>query len=93
MGKNAFRVDGDLSLHGATHPVTLNVTLNKAGTYPMIDAPALGFGATATIQRSAFGVGGGIPMVADALQIQISAEAIEAGAFAKKIAPLENPAK
>jgi len=92
LGKNRFVVEGDLTLHGVTRPVTLNVTLNKGGSYPMIDAPALGFGATARFDRSAFGVAGGIPMVGDALQLTISAEAIEARAWKTKVLPLEQAA-
>ncbi|HJU08273.1 MAG TPA: YceI family protein [Rhodanobacteraceae bacterium] len=91
-GSNQFVVEGDLTVHGVTHPVTLNVTLNKAGSYPMIDAPALGFGATAKFNRSEFGVREGIPMVGDALQVTISAEAIEAHAWQTKVLPLEQSA-
>jgi polyisoprenoid-binding protein YceI len=89
LDKNRFVVDGDLTVHGATHPVTLNVTLNKTGRYPMIDAPALGFAATTTFDRSLFGVGEGIPMVGDALQVTISAEAIETHGWQTKVLPLE----
>jgi polyisoprenoid-binding protein YceI len=91
-GKSRFVVEGELTVHGVTHPVTLNVTLNKAGSYPMIDAPALGFGATARFDRSAFGVGEGMPMVGDALQLTISAEAIETHAWQSKVLPLEQSA-
>ena len=89
LGKNRLEVDGNLTVHGVTRPVTLNVTLNKSGSYPMIDAPALGFGATTRFDRSAFGVAGGIPMVGDALQVTISAEAIETRAWKTRVLPLE----
>lgn len=91
-GGKRFKVEGQLSVHGVTHPVTLQVTLNKAGKYPMIEAPALGFGASATFDRSAFGVGYGVPMVGDALQVTISAEAIESHAYETKLLPLEQRA-
>lgn len=91
-GKDRFEVEGNLTVHGATRPVTLNVTLNKSGSYPMIDAPALGFSAVTRFDRSAFGVAGGIPMVGDALQVTISAEAIEAQAWKTKVLPLEHAA-
>lgn len=91
-GKDRFEVEGNLTVHGATRPVTLNVTLNKSGSYPMIDAPALGFSAVTRLDRSAFGVAGGIPMVGDALQVTISAEAIEAQAWKTKVLPLEHAA-
>ena len=89
LGKNRLEVDGNLTVHGVARPVTLNVTLNKSGSYPMIDAPALGFGATTRFDRSAFGVAGGIPMVGDALQVTISAEAIETRAWKTRVLPLE----
>jgi polyisoprenoid-binding protein YceI len=88
-GTNRFEVEGNLTVHGVTRPVTLNVTLNKSGSYPMIDAPALGFTVTTRFDRSAFGVAGGIPMVGDALQVTISAEAIEAQAWKTRVLPLE----
>ncbi|HEY3521803.1 MAG TPA: YceI family protein [Rhodanobacteraceae bacterium] len=91
-GKDRFEVEGNLTVHGATRPVTLNVTLNKSGSYPMIDAPALGFSAVTRFDRSAFGVAGGIPMVGDALQVTISAEAIEAQAWKTEVLPLEHAA-
>lgn len=88
-GRQRFKVDGQLTVHGVTRPVTLEVTLNKTGKYPMIEAPALGFGASATFKRSAFGVGYGVPMVGDALKVTITAEAIESHAYATKLLPLE----
>lgn len=91
-GKDHFKVEGELTVHGVTRPVTLDVTLNKSGSYPMIDAPALGFGGNATFNRSAFGVGYGVPMVGDALQVTITAEAIESRAFRTKVLPLEKQA-
>lgn len=91
-GSKRFTVEGQLTMHGVTHPVTLDVTLNKAGKYPVIEAPALGFGASATFDRSAFGVGYGVPMVGDALQVTITAEAIESHAYESKLLPLEQQA-
>ncbi|HEX6613746.1 MAG TPA: YceI family protein [Rhodanobacteraceae bacterium] len=88
-GTNRFRVEGRLTLRGVTRPVALDVTLNKAGKYPMIEAPALGFGASATFGRSAFGVGYGVPMVGDTLRVTITTEAIESQAFETKVLPLE----
>ncbi len=88
-GKNRFEVEGELQVHGVTRPVTLHVTLNKSGSYPMIDAPALGFGATTSFNRSAFGVGRGVPMVGDVLQVTITTEAIESHAYQTKLLPLE----
>ena len=81
-------VDGELTAHGVTRPVTLAVHLNKIGAQPMLKAPAIGFNATTTIQRSAFGVGAYVPMVSDAVHVRITVEADEASAFAKAMAAM-----
>lgn len=68
-------VEGELTAHGVTRPVTLHAHLNKIGEQPMLQRPAIGFNATAEIQRSAFGVGAYVPMVSDAVHISITVEA------------------
>ncbi|MCE5233191.1 MAG: YceI family protein [Mizugakiibacter sp.] len=77
-----LKVSGDLTLHGTTRPVVLEVTLNKAGEHGMWKAPALGFDAAATLSRSQFGVKMYVPAVSDAVQLRISTEAIESKAYA-----------
>lgn len=67
-----YRVKGQLTLHGITKPVTLHATLNKVGEYPMLKAAAIGFDATTTIKRSAFGVGEYAPLVSDLVRIHIT---------------------
>src|SRR5699024_9177290 len=64
-----YRVKGQLTLHGVINPVTLNVTLNKTGNLPMLKAPAIGFEATTTVRRSAFGLGQYVPLVSDRIRI------------------------
>lgn len=87
--KDHFKIEGNLTLHGVTKPVTLDVTLNKAGQYPMINVPALGFSAATTFKRSDFGVSTGVPMVGDELQVNISTEAVESHAYVEKLLPME----
>jgi polyisoprenoid-binding protein YceI len=77
-----LKVTGDLSLHGVTKSVTLDVTVVKVGDHPMRKAPAAGFGATTTLKRSDFGITKYVPMVGDEVKINIVSEAIEAKAFA-----------
>jgi len=81
-GENRLKVTGDLTLHGVTHPVVLDVTVNKAGEHPMRKAPAAGFDASATIKRSEFGISKYVPMVSDDIQLRITTEAIDAKAYA-----------
>jgi len=68
-------VAGDLTIHGVTKPVTLDVTVNKIGTNPMRGVPAAGFDATATIKRSDFGVALYVPNVSDEVTLHITMEA------------------
>lgn len=74
-GDNAYRIHGDLTIHGVTRSVTLDATLNKRGEHPMNKAPTIGFDATTIIKRSDFGVGKYAPMVSDELKVSITLEA------------------
>jgi polyisoprenoid-binding protein YceI len=82
-GSGHLRIDGSLTLHGITRPVSLDAHLNRVGVYPMLEVPAAGFSASAVIKRSEFGVGAGIPYVGDELKVRITTEALEAAGFAK----------
>ena len=53
---DALKVAGDLSVHGITKPVVLDVTINKVGTNPRNQVPTVGFEAMATLKRSDFGL-------------------------------------
>jgi polyisoprenoid-binding protein YceI len=82
-----LKVTGDLTLHGVTKPVTLDVDVVKVGTQPLRKGEAAGFDATATIKRSDFGIKTYLPMVADDVKLHIIAEAVEAKAFAASKPP------
>lgn len=69
-------VTGDLTLHGVTRPLVLDVTINKVGKYPMRDAHAAGFDATGTIKRSEFGIDKYVPNIGDDIKLRITTEAI-----------------
>jgi len=84
---NQLKVTGDLTLHGVTKPVTLDVTVNKVGEHPMRKSPAAGFDATTVIKRSDFGITKYVPAVSDDIKIRITTEAIEAKAFAASAKP------
>ena len=75
-GSDKLRVTGDLTLHGVTRPVVLDVTINKVGEHPMAKRPAAGFDATTTILRSDFGMAKYVPNVSDEVQIRITTEAV-----------------
>jgi polyisoprenoid-binding protein YceI len=77
-GDNKLKVAGDLTLHGVTRPVVLDVTVNKLGEHPMAKKPAAGFNATTTVKRSDFGLGGYVPAVGDEVAISIASEFLKA---------------
>ncbi|MBT2185711.1 YceI family protein [Sphingobium nicotianae] len=68
-------IDGNLTLNGVTKPVTLQAKFYGAGKMPamMGGKEGLGFTATGSIKRSDFGVGYGIPMVSDQVDLEIVA--------------------
>ncbi|HBD19878.1 MAG TPA: polyisoprenoid-binding protein [Arenimonas sp.] len=77
-GEGKLKVAGDLTIHGVTRPVVMDVVINKVGTHPMTQANAAGFDASFDIKRSEFGVGGYAPAVSDEVRIEITVEAQQA---------------
>ena len=76
-GEGKLTVEGDLTVHGVTKPVTLDVTVNKIGPHGMTQKPSAGFDATATLKRSDFGIDKYVPNVSDEIRIEISVEATD----------------
>lgn len=74
-GEGKLAVAGDLTIHGVTRPVVMDVTVNKIGDHPMAKVPAAGFDASFTIKRSDFGVGAYVPMVSDEVRLALTVEA------------------
>jgi len=72
-GPKTARMTGDLTLHGITKPVVLNVTFNNAGPNSFSKVLTLGFKAEGTVKRSDFGVAKYVPIVSDDVQLTISA--------------------
>jgi polyisoprenoid-binding protein YceI len=68
---------GDLTLGGITRPVTLKLRVNKIGKNDVLGTPSVGFTATTTIKRSAFGIKAYEDLVGDAISVQIQIEALE----------------
>ena len=73
-GKARGKLTGDLSLHGVTKPVTLDVTFNGGGKSPFGAAYVLGFDAIGTLLRSDFGIKNFVPFVGDQVTLRISCE-------------------
>jgi polyisoprenoid-binding protein YceI len=72
--KQSLLVEGNLTLHGVTKPLTLHATLNKVGANPFDKKPTLGFSATGSLKRSDFGMSTYLPMIGDVVTITIDAE-------------------
>lgn len=71
------RVQGQLTLHGVTREVTLDVTVNAVKRHPMPPfRRTAGFSATTTLKRSDFGIDAWPSMIGDDVELRIEAEAI-----------------
>ena len=75
VGPKALKVTGDLTLHGVTKPVVLDVTINQVGPYPMGGRASAGFDASTTLKRSDWGIAAYVPNVSDEITLSISTEA------------------
>jgi polyisoprenoid-binding protein YceI len=80
-GKDQLRIDGDLTLHGVSAPVTLTAKFNGGYAGHQYDPQArIGFSARGSLKRSAFGIANGIPApgsnmgVSDAVEVIVEAE-------------------
>ncbi|WP_423855027.1 YceI family protein [Acinetobacter guillouiae] len=75
LGKNKYKIIGNLTVKDVTKPVVLDAVLNKQGEHPMTKAQSIGFNATTSFNRSAFGVGAYVPNVGDKITVNITTEA------------------
>jgi polyisoprenoid-binding protein YceI len=73
-GATKGKMTGDLTLHGVTKPVVLDVTLNRGGVHPITQDYILGFDAAGTLSRSEFGMRTLVPFVGDQVKLMISCE-------------------
>ncbi|NNF16400.1 MAG: YceI family protein [Gammaproteobacteria bacterium] len=73
-GVNGMEVTGDLTMKGVTRPVTLDTSINKAMIDPRKNLAIIGVSATTTIKRSDWNLGYAVPVVGDAVTINIELE-------------------
>jgi len=73
---NSYKLTGNLTLHGITRPVNLDVVLNGTVTNPMNKKETTGFSIKGILKRSEFNIGGKFPeaMVGDEVTLIASAE-------------------
>ncbi|MCR6645600.1 MAG: YceI family protein [Terricaulis sp.] len=76
ISETRAEVTGNLTLLGQTHPVTLDVTLNRIGPLPNNQRQAAGFSATGSFNRSLWGSSTGSGAIGDAVRFEIEALAI-----------------
>jgi len=75
-GDKTGKMTGDITIHGVTRPITLDVTYNKSGTHPYNKNYLAGFSATASLKRSDFGMTFGLPGIGDVVDISLQVEGI-----------------
>jgi polyisoprenoid-binding protein YceI len=75
-GKDLYKLTGDLSLHGITKQVTMDLLYRGTVENPMSKKPTSGFQVTGTIRRSDFGIGEKFPaaMISDEVRIKADGE-------------------
>lgn len=75
-GKNKYNLTGNLTLHGVTKPVTMQLEYRGTVVNQMNKANTAGFRVTGTIKRSDFGIGPKFPapMISDDVEIKADGE-------------------
>ena len=78
-GEHKYKLTGDLTLHGITKQVTMDLTYNGTIENPQSKKQTAGFQITGTIKRSDFNVGSGFPapMISDEVRIKADGEFIK----------------
>lgn len=78
-GDTSYAIEGMLTLHGASHPVTLQATFNALKRHPLTLRRTIGFSATGMIKRSDFGMDSWSHLVGDEVHLIIEVEAEKSG--------------
>jgi polyisoprenoid-binding protein YceI len=79
IGKDKYKLSGNLTLHGITKPVTMNLNYRGVTQNPMSKATTAGFQLEGVIKRSDFNVGPGFtaPILSDEVRIKADGEFIQ----------------
>lgn len=75
-GANHYKLSGNLTMHGVTKPVTMDLWYRGTIINPMSKAPDAGFKLTGTLKRSDFNIGSSYPaaMIGDEITIEAGGE-------------------
>ena len=76
VGDKKYKLVGDLTMHGVTKPVELEVVLNGTAVHPYTKKTIAGFKVTGTLKRSDFVLGSTTPaaVLSDEIAISTNAE-------------------
>lgn len=69
-----FKLVGNLTLHGVTKPITLELVFNGTLIDPVSKRTTAGFQVSGTIKRSDFGLGPGMPIMVVSDEVKIKAD-------------------
>jgi polyisoprenoid-binding protein YceI len=80
-GQNKFKLTGNLTMHGVTKPVTMNLWFRGTTENPMSKKKDAGFKLTGNLKRSDFNIGSktSSAMVSDEIEIKADGEFAPAG--------------
>jgi polyisoprenoid-binding protein YceI len=78
-GENKYRLTGDLTIHGVTRSVTMDLFYKGSVENPMNKKTTVGFQVTGVINRSDFSLGSGFPppMISDEVRIKADGEFVQ----------------
>jgi len=76
-GDNPSEIEGQLTLLGATKPVTLKIDRWLCKDHPLAKRPACGGNVSGFLKRSEFGMKFGIPAMSDEIRLMINFEALK----------------
>src|SRR5450830_2109249 len=76
-GDKPVAVNGELTLHGVTKPVQLQISKFTCIQHPMLKREVCGADASATFNRADFGVSYGVPRFSPETKLAIQVEAIK----------------
>jgi polyisoprenoid-binding protein YceI len=76
-GDTPVSVDGELTMHGVTRPLSLTINKFKCMEHPMLKKEICGADASAEFKRTDYGITIGGPSFAPEVRLQIEVEAIK----------------
>jgi polyisoprenoid-binding protein YceI len=74
-----YTLEGDLTVKDTTKRISFDLKFNGVGVFPVDESTHAGFVATTTVRRSEFGIGYGIPVASDEVEIRIDAQLVAPG--------------